>query len=94
MRFSVEKFSKIGERDEFSLANLTHAYPEWDKYRGRFAAAAHGREEMDYKDFLIDADPNHPDFLRLQFRDPFPPLTSQERADIYNEMIERTLAFA
>lgn len=93
MAFSVEKFSKIGERDEFFLANLTHAYPEWDKYRQRFATTALGREEMDYRDFLLDADPNHPEFLKLRFKDPFLPLSREEREDILTEMIERTLAF-
>jgi hypothetical protein len=93
MQFAVEKFGKLGARDEFFLANLTHAYPEWDKYRERFARSAHGREEMDYCDFLLNANPEHPDFVKLQFKDPFPPLTEQEREDLRDEMLERALAF-
>lgn len=93
MQFAVDNFGRIGARNEFFLANLTHAYPEWDKYRDRFARSNLGREEMDYKDFLLDANPQHPEFLKLQFKDPFPPITEQERLDIIDEMLERTLAF-
>ena len=94
MQFAVENFGKFGERDEFFLANLTHAYPEWDKYKERFAEFSHGREDMDYKDFLLNADPQHPELVKLKFKDPFPPLTDQEREDILSEMLERTIAFA
>jgi len=94
MQFAVDKFAQIGERDEFFLANLTHAYPEWDKYRERFALFSHGREEMDYKDFLLNADPNHPEFLKQKFQDPYSPLSAAEQEDILAEMIERTIAFA
>lgn len=91
MQFAVENFGGIGARDEFFLANLTHAYPEWDKYRDRFAKSNLGREEMDYKDFLLNANPQHPEFLKLQLKDPFPSLTDQERQNIFEEMLERAL---
>lgn len=94
MQFAVEKFAPIGEKSEFFLAHLTHAYPEWEKYKDRFAQFFHGREEMDYKDFLSNADPNHVEFRRLNFTDPFPRLSDREREDILKEMFERTLAFA
>ncbi len=94
MTFAVQHFAKIGEKNEFFLANLTHAYPEWDKYRERFEHFPHGREEMDYADFLNNADPAHPEFKRLNFKDPFPPLTPGEQEDLLNEMVERTLVFA
>jgi hypothetical protein len=94
MQFAVDNFGRLGARDEFFLANLTHAYPEWDKYRERFARLALGREDMDYKDFLLNADPQHPEFLKLRFTDPFPPLTDQEREDILDEMIERASVLA
>lgn len=93
MQFAVDNFGRLGARDEFFLANLTHAYPEWDKYRERFAKSALGREEMDYRDFLLNADPQHPEFLKLQFKDPFPPITEQERLDLVEEMIERSVVF-
>jgi hypothetical protein len=93
MQFAADNFGKLGARDEFFLANLTHAYPEWDKYRERFAKSALGREEMDYADFLLNADSRHPEFLRLHFKDPFQPLTDQNRQDILEEMVERTHAF-
>jgi hypothetical protein len=94
MKFSVDRFAIFGEKNEFDLANLTHAYPEWDKYRDRFLANSRGREEMDYADFLKNADTNHEEFLRLSFQDPFQPLSNEEQEDILAEMQERTLAFA
>jgi uncharacterized phage-associated protein len=94
MSFAVEKFAAIGRKNEFYLANLTHAYPEWDKYRKRFEESPLGREDMDYKDFLLNADPNHVEFTKLKFNDPFPLLTPQEQEDVLTEMIDRTLAFA
>jgi uncharacterized phage-associated protein len=94
MNFAVDKFAAIGRKSEFFLANLTHAYPEWDKYRKRFEESPLGREDMDYKDFLLNADPNHAEFAKLKFNDPFPLLTTQEQEDVLTEMIDRTLAFA
>lgn len=94
MNFAVEKFAAIGRKNEFFIANLTHAYPEWDKYRKRFEESPLGREDMDYKDFLLNADPNHTEFAKLKFNDPFPLLTTQEQEDVLTEMIDRTLAFA
>ena len=94
MEFALQHFAELGRNDEFFLAHLTHAYPEWSKYEERFSDNPYGREEMDYKDFLLNADPNHPEFRKLNFEDPFPVLSDEEREDIYNEMLERTIAFA
>ncbi|MBI5464747.1 MAG: SocA family protein [Ignavibacteriales bacterium] len=94
MKFSFEHFAALGARDEFFLANLTHAYPEWDKYSLRFETSKLGREDMDYADFLLNADVNHPDFRKLAFVDPFRPLSESEQEEILSEMQERTLAFA
>jgi uncharacterized phage-associated protein len=93
MNFAVDKFAAIGRKSEFFIANLTHAYPEWDKYRKRFEESPLGREDMDYKDFLLNADPQHADFVKLKFSDPFPLLTPQAQEDVLAEMVERTLAF-
>lgn len=86
--FAIAQFAKLGQRNEFDLAELTHAYPEWDRYKERFEINPNGREDIDYTDFLLNADPNHVVFKRFDFRDPYPPLSELEREDVLEEMRE------
>ncbi len=91
--FSIEYFSKIG-KDQYKIANLTHAYPEWERYKNQFLGIGiNSRFEMDYADFLKNAHPNHIEFQKLQFRDPFIPLTESEREDITAELREMSLLY-
>jgi len=94
LKFSIVHFSGIGKSKPYAIAELTHAYPEWDKYRTRFANNPYGREDMLYEDFIVNANPDHPEFLRFHFKDPFPILSPQEQDDLREEMIERTILFA
>jgi len=87
IEFAVENFATIGF-NQFNIASLTHAYPEWDKYREQFVNNSITRIEMDYIDFLNNAKPNHPDFSKFKFQDPFPPLSESERKDLISEMEE------
>jgi hypothetical protein len=66
--------------------NLTHAYPEWDKHKKRFEINRNDRILMDYIDFLNNASPNHFEFKKLRFKDPFIPLTDSDRKDLIEEM--------
>jgi len=94
MRFAIDNFAAIGKKNRFTLAEITHAYPEWDKYRERFLANSQGREDMFYEDFLKNADPNHEIFLQYGLKDPFIPLTEKERKSIYEDMLETTLVLS
>ncbi|MDQ7815981.1 MAG: Panacea domain-containing protein [Melioribacteraceae bacterium] len=85
--FAVKEFGVIG-KSHYAIANLTHAYPEWDKYKEKFVNNSNSREDMDYLDFLQNAKPNHEEFRKLQFRDPFIPLTETERQDLTDEIKE------
>jgi uncharacterized phage-associated protein len=85
--FAVEKFGNIG-RDAFSIAELTHAYPEWNKYWAQFEQNRNQRIDMDYKDFLKNTEPNHIVFKKYNFIDPFVPLTESERQTLIEEMEE------
>ncbi|MBM4162672.1 MAG: DUF4065 domain-containing protein [Ignavibacteria bacterium] len=86
--FALAHFAGVGEKNEFDLADLTHAYPEWDQYKERFKVNPNGREEIDYADFLLNANPDHIVFKQLAFSDPFPPLSKREREDVLEEMRE------
>ncbi|MBR9977854.1 MAG: SocA family protein [Bacteroidetes bacterium] len=88
MDFAVDSFGDIGREDPFRLAELTHAYPEWDRWRERFEKDPDGRENIDYCDFLKDADPNHHVFVRLGFPDPYPVLPEDQREFIIWQMRE------
>lgn len=94
MNFAVQNFAKIGKKNRFDLAEITHAYPEWDRYRERFLVNTQGREDMFYEDFLKNADPKHEIFLRLKFKDPFVPLTKKEQKCVYDDMLETTLVLS
>jgi uncharacterized phage-associated protein len=91
MQFSVDNFGTLGKYRPFDLALLTHAYPEWYRYEKRFEENQNGREDMDYRDFLLDPSPDRPEFSRLGMNDPFTPLSPEEREDLMQEMIERTI---
>jgi hypothetical protein len=92
MDFAIEHFGNLGKGNVFNLANLTHAYPEWDKYKTTFSNNSNSsrkKETMNYLDFLLNANPNHPEFKKLHFIDPFVPLTKEQIENIRQEMINR-----
>jgi uncharacterized phage-associated protein len=51
----MEKVHKtFSNKDQFELADITHKYPEWIKYK-KDLNAGHKRVRMDYDDFFIDS---------------------------------------
>ena len=90
MNFSLSCFGKFGKQygGEFILSNISHAYPEWDKYSSLFAAGKTKREEMCYEDFLKNANEKHPMFKTYGFTDPFKKLSEDEQSDLLEEMRE------
>ena len=87
--FSVSRFGKIG-KDVWHIVDLSHAYPEWDIHKDNFIDNISNRVEMYYVDFLNNANPNHKEFRRLRFTNPFIPLTNSDKQDIIEEMNEIT----
>jgi uncharacterized phage-associated protein len=63
-------WEKFGTMDEFTLAETTHAYPEWKRHEASLAAKLTSRAPMNYRDFLSDPPPGF---------DPCHPLTDEER---------------
>lgn len=88
MQFAIERFGEIGRKDPFALAELTHAYPEWDQWRTKFEANPGGREDIDYTSFVKNAAPEHTVFQKLGFTDPFEPLTEEEQELLIWQMRE------
>jgi hypothetical protein len=90
MDFSLHFFGETGKQfgGEFVLSDISHAYPEWDRYAELFNAHKTKREEIYYEDFLKNADEKHPMFLKHGFSDPFKKISEEERADLLEEMRE------
>jgi len=47
-------YKYFGKLDEFSLSELAHKYPEWNKFEKLLKSGQSTREEMDYYDFFED----------------------------------------
>jgi len=90
MDFSLYHFAEIGKRyrGEFVLSDISHAYPEWDKYALLFSSGKTKREDIYYEDFLMNADRRHPMFAKHGFDDPFEEISEDEQADLLEEMRE------
>jgi len=75
--FSWETFGGFGKR----VINISHAYPEWNKFRERLEKKEVKRCLMDYADFFLDADPKSPDLWQLGYRDVFQEVISSEEKE-------------
>lgn len=51
LTFAWERF---GGHDEFELAEITHAYPEWKRHEPALQGGVNSRVKMSYEDFLAD----------------------------------------
>lgn len=51
LEFAYSTFGKFGQ---FDLAEITHKYPEWLKYKSALESRETTREEMNYFDFFLD----------------------------------------
>ncbi len=63
-------WDRFGKLDGFTLAEMTHAYPEWKRHEGALMAKLVTRAPMNYRDFLDDPPPGV---------EPCHPLTQAER---------------
>jgi hypothetical protein len=88
MNWAIEKFGAIAKKNQFDIANLTHAYPEWDRFKDNFIANPKTALPMSYGDFVKTANPEHEEFKKLGITDPFAPLADQDQEDILEEMFE------
>lgn len=74
-------WATFGDRDGFTLAEITHGYPEWKRHEASLAAKLTSRAPMNYRDFLEDPPAGF---------DPCHPLTPEEReavADGVNDVV-------
>jgi uncharacterized phage-associated protein len=57
-------WDRFGKLDGFTLAEMTHAYPEWKRHESALTAKLATRAPMNYRDFLDDPpagiEPCHP----------------------------------
>lgn len=47
-------YKEFSDKDEFELAEITHNYPEWAKFKTEITSGAKKRMLMDYMDFFKD----------------------------------------
>lgn len=47
-------YKEFGDRDQFELAQITHDYPEWAKFKSDIIDKGKKRVRMDYVDFFKD----------------------------------------
>jgi len=90
MNFSLSHFGDLGKKNKgpFILSDISHAYPEWDRYAIPFGTRKINRAEIYYEDFLKNANHNHPIFRSYGFSDPFKSLSKTEQSDLLEEMQE------
>ncbi len=58
-------YKEFGGYDEFELAEITHKYPEWDKFRKEILEKGKKGEKMSYDDFFSDPKAEGRDFFEL-----------------------------
>jgi len=86
LSFAWAAFRTLGE---WELAELTHAYPEWDKHRESLASGTCKRARMDYADFFLDTEPGHPKLACVDQHDAFVEIVSEhERLLAQETMVE------
>lgn len=89
LKFAYDIFGKF---DQFQLAKISHAYPEWKIHKG---AGQMNIPEMSYLDFFADPDLADPNLKLLSNKDPFKESSDSlmKNEDVYksNKDIERLL---
>ena len=94
INFAVDNFGKFAiDSNPYLIANLTHAYPEWDEYKEQIEKDLNKRFFMDYRKFLLNAIPTHPEFKKVSLIDPYKMLTESERQDLLVEITEMNLLY-
>lgn len=65
LKFAHDNFGKF---DEFTLAKISHAYPEWKMHKNNVKMSIN---EMNYLDFFDDPEPADPFLEPVSNKDPF-----------------------
>ncbi len=58
-------FQKFGFLDQYALAELSHRYPEWEKFREQLEQGEGSRFPMDFADFFGNPHDGKDDFFAL-----------------------------
>lgn len=78
----------FGRFNQFKLADISHAYPEWSKHRESLVGRSSCRATMRYADFFDDPDPSDSSLALLGHKDPFVTAISDEEKAIARERAE------
>lgn len=67
--FSIKNFSRFSP---YELSEITHAYPEWSRYKDLLESHVSASETMDYADFFCDPEKGNEYIAKyLDGKDPF-----------------------
>jgi len=58
-------YAEFGGYDEFELAEITHKYPEWSRFKKEILVEKKKREKMNYQDFFSNPKSDGSDFFDL-----------------------------
>lgn len=51
-------YKEFGDKDQFELADVSHTYPEWFKYKKQIISEGKKRVKMNYADFFLNPKDN------------------------------------
>ena len=63
--------NNLGKFDQFDLAEISHAYPEWKKFEKELESKRGSAFSMNYEDFFKDAEPGDRYLSKLDGKDLF-----------------------
>ncbi len=88
IEFAILNFAPYAIQSDFALSDISHAYPEWWQYADLFKNNKTKREDVDYRDFLKNADTENKFFKQYKLSDPFPRLSPTAQEELESEMLE------
>ena len=63
--------NNLGKFNQFDLAKISHAYPEWKKFKKELESGRGSAFSMNYEDFFKDAEPGDENLCLLNDKDLF-----------------------
>lgn len=85
LEFAVKNFAKF---EYGELIDISHEYPEWKRYAQRFKEEKDGHEPIFIEDFFGEPNPSNETFKRLNFVDPYPKISEEDRGELVDDVLE------
>ena len=86
LEFAIKYF---GHLDQFQLAEVSHAYPEWKRFGKQLESGSGSVFNMDYEDFFKDAVPGNEHLVPLEGKDLFV-MDTDDKEEMLNYVKEQS----